>query len=453
MLCDNCGKRIRQSDATEVQNGDMVCLECLKENYVKCDDCDEWVDECDAYTTADGRTICQNCYEDSYFTCEDCGEIYHQDDVFKVFDSNNYERYVCEYCRNHNYTECECCNEYHTIDDMYETYDGNCVCQDCANNYYYTCEGCGNLVHQDEEHYSETRECSFCPNCWESEEDNVIYSYHSYDNFSPRKMGEDDEGMTFGFELEVSGDRSYAEEFLSLFKDEEIVLMNDSSISGDGFEIITQPMTENYFYEEFLGRFKEGLKFLREHGFESHNCGGLHIHMSEPSINVAAQLAHMLFNCPENEIDVWLQLTQRNRSNLDRWASFDERPVDFDELRSRDYHDRLTKGYSRYVALNYDTRTRTYEFRIFNGNLRLERFLKNFEIVKSLVKYCQKYERATIPYANMKEWLKYIDENKLFYQNLYEFINEKDIRLKEATQIRYVANGLDIEIPDIELPY
>ena len=206
MNCDYCGKRIRQSDATQVVNGDMVCLECLQEHYVQCSDCNEYVLVGDTYETYDGRLICEDCHDDYYY-CEDCDELYPSDDLYSVDGGN---RHVCESCRDNNYTQCDDCGEWVNNDDSYHTYDDRYICESCRE-HYYCCENCGDYVHEDEVRYNQSNGYDYCPDCYDDCR-GCIYDYHEFDDFYTLRMPSDDNNArTFGCELEVSGNQKYAD--------------------------------------------------------------------------------------------------------------------------------------------------------------------------------------------------------------------------------------------------
>ena len=80
----------------------------------------------------------------------------------------------------------------------------------------------------------------------------------------------------------------------------------------------------------------------------------------------------------------------------------------------------------RYTALHYDNRTKTYEFRIFNSNTRIERIKKNIQTVYSLVDY-SKFREGTYNSANTGDYLEFVKHNGLFYPDLYAFIYDMGI--------------------------
>ena len=82
-------------------------------------------------------------------------------------------------------------------------------------------------------------------------------------------------------------------------------------------------------------------------------------------------------------------------------------------------------SYDRYTAVRFTHST--IEFRIFNGNLRIERFLKNIECVKALYDYTKTLEKRKKPVASTEKFLRFVFSNPRKYKNLYNFIVERGI--------------------------
>lgn len=418
MICRECGKMVLPQEG-HIIDGEFYCNDCT----VKCEECGDYILKEDAVEIHSGDFICESCLDDNYYSCDDCGEIHHRDDMTWIEDK---EKYVCKSCLD-NYYECECCNNYFSSSGCYETYDHNWVCSDCYDNHYRTCEDCGRAVHDDDYYYNEIDGCNYCPNC-EGNHQSSIYNYHDYDYFSKKQIyGETGTKEFFGLEIEVSGDSDYADEFLGIVPD--VVLMHDGSID-EGFEIVTEPMTRGYIAEKFLPNIEKGMKFLDDKGFYGHNKGGIHIHVSQEvfSKKMLCALRNVLYSEIEANMDVWKIITQRHQSEINSWCRYkDARSIT--EILS-DENDYPALVYDRYTALNYDSRTRTYEFRIFNSNTRIERIRKNIQTVYSLVDYA-KYKEENYNSASTEDYINFINRNSELYPDLYSFISEKGIRFRE----------------------
>lgn len=85
LVCSDCGKTIdTNTDYTTLDNGNVICQDCIDENYFWCDDCELYYKKSDMnyYFTACETQVCQDCYDDHYFTCGDCGYIYHNENNY-----------------------------------------------------------------------------------------------------------------------------------------------------------------------------------------------------------------------------------------------------------------------------------------------------------------------------------------------------------------------------------
>lgn len=419
MICRECEKMVLPKEG-HIIDGEFYCNDCT----VECEDCGDILLKYEAIQIANGNFICESCLDDNYYSCDDCGEIHDRDEMTWIKDK---EKYVCKRCLD-NYYECECCNNYFSSSGCYETYDSNWVCNDCYDDSYRTCEDCGRAVHDDDYYYNEIDGCNYCPNC-EGDHQSSIYNYHDYDYFSKKQIyGETGTNEFFGLEIEVSGEQDYADDFLNLVPD--VVLMNDSSID-EGFEIVTEPMTRGYISEKFLQNIEKGMNFLDEKGFKGHNEGGIHIHVSQEvfSKKMLCALRNVLYSELETNMDVWKIISQRHQSEIDKWCRYrNARSIDDILEDSSEYPCIVNED--RYTALNYDDRTRTYEFRIFNSNTRIERIKKNIQTVYSLVDYA-KYKEENYRSASTGDYINFIRRNSALYPDLYSFIIEKGIRFEE----------------------
>ena len=73
---------------------------------------------------------------------------------------------------------------------------------------------------------------------------------------------------------------------------------------------------------------------------------------------------------------------------------------------------------------------------IFNSNLRIERFLKNYECVLALLDYTKENEQNTLPVCNTVGFIEYVYSHSDKYENLYNFFVERQIK-------EHYKNGYD----------
>lgn len=403
MICKDCGKFVSAKDG-KIINGEFICNGCLDKDYIKCADCGEYHKKDDMYYIEDIQEyVCNDCYEsECYFCCEDCGKFY-SGELNWIADL---EICVCNNCLDKNYTQCSDCGHWFRSVAV-ANYD-TAICDVCwESGNWSVCEGCGEIIRIDCGYWGDD-DCFYCENCINNHNNGVINQYHSFNDWDYRY--ESDEQNTtndvyYGFEIEVSGDTDYAEQVDNKLCG-RAVLMKDGSV--EGFEIVTDPMTKKYYYNSFMPILEDTMEYLKENRFKGHNAGGIHIHVSENACNNWEGIKTLL---NYNNIDLWLKLTQRKEFKLQQWAQLYSKMFDGEG--------------TRYQALNYDNRTNTYEFRIFNSNLRVERITKNFEIVLSLIDFVN--NNIVTNYSDIKRYIKFVKDNKKQYQNLYNFMIEKEI--------------------------
>lgn len=348
---------------------------------LQCTHCLEWY----AYiynvvTTKDTEEIyCNDCAEATLYRCEDCGEY---------FDNNN-----------------------SVVVDM----NNNCLCTDCYDNYF-VCRECGCFVRDNEAEWID--EEFYCRDCAREVITNTLIKPYHYDmDYTPLTVHPLNEYYIselklFGFEIEVECNKGLAERTLELLNG-YAELQHDGSV--DGFEIITKPMTKEFFYNVFIDKLELALRYLKDNGALAHNVGGIHIHFNKNCIEgtLSNSTLYKILHCPRKECDefnIIQLLAQRKSDSLEQWAS----PMRTD----------------RYSSIHYDERTDTHEIRIFNSNLRIERIIKNFEVLLSMIEYSNYYNNKE---ANLKHWLQWVMQTHNRYECLRCFIKEKNID-------RYISN-------------
>lgn len=425
MKCEICGE-LHSLDEGKIIKGSnhiyFVCNDCNTDDYVVCDYCGELVKEDETYTTHDGRLICTNCYDSNgYYTCERCGQVMEYCHREYIQDT---EEYVCSDCAEEHYYQCMECGKWYSSSKIFTDTEGEYLCEDCYCNSYYTCVVCGCFVRTDECYWDNNRDEVYCASCYDEEvQDKFINSYHSHNNWTVHytENERDDymsDKLTLGLEIEVAGDTEFAEGFMECVDNDLIYLEKDGSV--EGFEIITQPMTREYVTEVFPNKISEGFKYLRENGFKGHNAGGIHIHVANYGDTgfTVYRLKQLLYNLDSKQQSLFLELTQRTKYELERWAN--------NQVPFRMSMEDAWLQNTRYESLNLDDRTGTLEFRIFNSNLRVERISKNIEMVYALLDYINSDNWSSS--SDLYDWMKFVYDNNVVYPNLYLFIEEKQLR-------------------------
>lgn len=234
----------------------------------------------------------------------------------------------------------------------------------------------------------------------------TILRYHGFTNWQTRMTEQDDprKDTTFGIELEVqriSRESPNCEKMASLLTREFgdlFVYENDSSI-GEGFEIISQPVSWRWFREN-LHIFRNMLTMLNEHGYRSHdgNKCGLHIHVGRTALqgptvqggylresNVITNIMYTL----ERFQNEFFRFSRRTKTSLNDWSKFrtellvlDSGQYFIDKKKMGSYV--VGNSGTRYHALNLKN-SATIEFRLFRGTLRFETFFLTMNLVKNCV--------------------------------------------------------------------
>jgi formylmethanofuran dehydrogenase subunit E len=425
IFCAICGEDITDSEYEEV-NGQFYCMSCLEDNFEKCDDCGEWVEAGTLTEVSNGDEVCENCLENDYSYCDDCEEYYPNEDMTYI---SSYDRTVCDDCLQHYYT-CNSCGEYvHEDDARMSEIEDEPYCEDCYWDRFSTCEDCGREFYQGDGYYCDDDGCYYCEDCIGDHESSYhsgsIYEYHARSvQYIPKYHDDVDrvrnEKNLYGLELEIGGDEEYADDFQDIMGD-KVVLMHDGSV--DGFEMVSMPVTREYFYKDFIPTLEKGLKYLSKNGCIGHNAGGIHVHFKKLDNGMqVANMARIMYG-DDKDKKIWLKITQRKQHNM-HWCSMNTNIYPFEKIindnimypsGSSDFHG---------TALNYDTRTCTHELRIFNSNLRLERVLKNMECVFALEDYVR---RASDLVCDTRGFITFVDEHATDYPHLADFMHEKKI--------------------------
>ena len=182
------------------------------------------------------------------------------------------------------------------------------------------------------------------------------------------------------------------------------VLARDGSLNQTGVEIITNPYTLDYHrttfgWDKILG----AVASIGKSGKGTDRCG-MHVHMNRAAIS-ALTLGKMLVfvNHPDNT-GLIERIAQR-RSDYAR------------RVVKRITEGKATSG-QKYESLHITEKT--IECRLFRGNLRPERVLKNLEFCHSLVTYCS--------VAGIKEcqgfagYIAWLAANRGSYKHLVKFL-------------------------------
>ena len=361
--------------------------------------------------------------------CRDCYNKYHHDEIrhtCPICDNTRIIRYLnimeypiyyrdgsnigCDSCVVRYTFYCDSCDERNPLwrDDRYSAANGNTICEECYQNNYFSCDLCSAIYHTD--HMSEDDNGCICSYCHDSGAKLIHeYSYKPAPQFYGLKDGSDRRKKIFyGCELEVyvksnSGVEEKAEEILDRLNSdaERVYLKKDSSI-GRGFEIVTHPHTWDEIKKLWLENWDEKIRSI-----SSHNSGtcGFHVHVSRrPLTKMHIQKMIVFVNAAENA-NLIKTVAQRDCSE---WGKL----KDYKKIGHCEF------GEERYEAINL-LNANTIEFRIFRGNLRKDRIMKNLEFVKATIDFTRDRSYRDL---SSDSFLKFVRNNRKEFTNLHNYL-------------------------------
>ena len=243
--CDFCGKEVENVENINDYN---LCEECIEnDEYRFCADCGKMIHVDDA-VWIDDDYYCYDCHE----TCNDCGCVMTRENAIYT----NYSA-ICSSCYESDYISCQSCGEVHDIDDAYSLGD-EWYCEYC---YKGALENIG--IH----------EYGYKPNpC-----------FNSMDDESEMR----DNNLHVGIELEIQGcsRNEFCQDIVSEYgyDDGMFYLKVDGSLTDDGVEIVSQPMTYNFITQSGDWKFVFDQMKVNEMN-DTEGCG-LHFHLDRNYLN------------------------------------------------------------------------------------------------------------------------------------------------------------------------
>lgn len=357
--------------------------------------------------TPDGGAPCNTCWEPGREQpiCTHCDTA---ESVPGTHLWNGEAHHTCIDCRDANLTYCEA--ERVWSDD---------VIQLVGEETYYTRAYARMHFHESDD--GAWRVDEFVVSAQSMDERTVAYGYHETTPIREHGWPEEtaEHELCFGVELEMENKRSASSEGHSALVAAlggpdghtdtipgKYILARDGSLDASGVELITNPYTLEFHQTKFgWSDLLEKVKGIGRSGVGTDACG-MHVHCNRAAIS-ALTLGKMLVFANSNENRALLA-TVAQRSNSSYARAYPKRITDGKQVR----------GASRYDCLNITAAT--IEFRIFRGNLRPERVLKNIEFCHAVVTYCA---TASIKACQTSiDFIRWLDKNRGPYKNLVKFL-------------------------------
>ena len=272
--------------------------------------------------------------------------------------------------------KCECCDKYVYYDDSTHIYNlDKIVCNECYDKDYRECRACGEIHHVDDMMWSEDYGDWYCEGCYPSGS-NFDELYNNMVPTEPNKR-------YFGMELEVENFGNYDYDISKqinniLGTDVLLEIKEDGSLDSGGFEIVFQPLSEEYINSDvFRDKLTRLRQLLQDNNFyEEAPNGGIHIHTTRLGGEDIADLYTLAkFFEPE--------LTKINARFNDSWCKIGGYTTDYGKNKELN---KEIQGETRYQWWN-TTNSRTIECRAFDSTLNVDTILSAYNFVINAFKY------------------------------------------------------------------
>jgi len=378
------------------------------------------------FTTRRDDTVCESCM----VLCESCEDILSVDDDYNSVEGQTW----CETCTSNNAHWCDLCDSYFT-GYTYGTDDSNEVmCERCYENNTTYCEDC---------------DATYLNGCeYNHDEDNDTRLVHDYSyRPDPKFHSAEDENtrLYFGIEVEteVRGgsyeNRRYAAEYAVRLEQEGLAYLKSDGSLECGFEIVSHPMTHNYFMNKAsvlwntIGTLKSDYDMM---AWGTKTCG-LHIHISRAGFNGGSH-QHRFLQLVYNNKDFYEVLAGRSSSH---WAKFNDN-IDPDTGQKSLKHKFQRGGSDRYSAVNTNNR-QTLEMRIFRGSLNT-RFIKScIDLAHASVEFTRVMSVPEVRNHKLDciNLIQYIRERAELYPSLNQRLNAMSNVIEKIERKEYVPTG------------
>jgi hypothetical protein len=332
----------------------------------------------------------------------------------------------CEGCVENRAYFCESCEEYNSNGTSYITDRGEDWCEGCTDDAYY-CEDCNEW------------NSDGCDSCIIDDEGSRIIHDYSYRPDAIFHSTDKEERLFFGIEIEVEAKDSKNDSAMHAYKLEGLdlaYLKYDGSLS-DGFEIVTHPMSHEFFKNEAteLWTVLEDLRSKRGimvKAWDTRTCG-LHIHISRTGFNGGSHM-HRFLNLVYSNQEFYETLAGRSS---EQWAKFsdimvndyvrdrDGRPIEDDHgftqtVTTRSFKRKLGyRGSDRYSAVNTNNQE-TLEMRIFRGSVNGETIKAQLDLAHASVEYTRTLNANDVINGALSadNFMWYIFQNEELYPQL-----------------------------------
>ena len=396
----------------------------------RCSVCDTDSNIDDLITTEYDSLVCGDCV----VTCERCDSVGSANDCFHTIDGN---QIWCESCTERRAYWCERCEGYNSDTSYYISDRSEHWCQDCSDCNAYWCDDC------DEYNADGCDRCSEDPVSGDGSRLIHDYSYRPDAIFHSTNK---DERLFFGIEIEVEAkdDLRASAEYAHQLESMDLAYLKHDGSLNNGFEIVTHPMSHDFFKNEAGDFFAvmEGLRTqqgIRVKSWDTRTCG-LHIHISRTGFSGGAHM-HRFLNLVYSNPDFYSTLAGRTS---DQWAKFTDimrkdyvRDANGERIWSEDRgYEIVTKrtfkhkldmdrNSDRYSAVNTLNRE-TLEMRIFRGSVNGDTIKSQLDLAHASVEYTRNLtvQDVTQGALTSDNFMWYIFQHEALYPELVARIDK-----------------------------
>ena len=400
------------------------------DDVIRCSVCDTDSNIDDLITTEYDSMVCNDCVQ----VCERCDSVGSVNDCFHTIDGNDI---WCESCTERRAYWCERCEGYNSDTSYYISDRSEHWCQDCSDSYAYWCDDC------DEYNADGCDRCSEDP--VSSDGSRLIHDY-SYRPDAIFHSTNKDERLFFGIEIEVEAkdDLRASAEYAHQLESMDLAYLKHDGSLNNGFEIVTHPMSHDFFKNEAGDFFAvmEGLRTqqgIRVKSWDTRTCG-LHIHISRTGFSGGAHM-HRFLNLVYSNPDFYSTLAGRTS---DQWAKFTDiikreykRDANGDRIFSQDtgyeietkrtfkHKLDMDRNSDRYSAVNTLNRE-TLEMRIFRGSVNGDTIKSQLDLAHASVEYTRNLtvQDVTQGALTSDNFMWYIFKNESLYPELVTRIDK-----------------------------
>lgn len=417
----------------------FLCESCFNMRYTKCDCCNNYHHS--AYIRHfNGENICVNCFNQHFYMCPDCSKMIKINSleykrIQKISINGQNEKLICSDCFNNKYDTCDMCGSYIKKDDLIFINDHKHkkICKSCRTKLtLYTCSRCGAKYIQNNKR--DNYEDNYCYSCKIIKENVKSYSYKPRPKFM--SCGRKDEKLWMGVEIEFQNEKNKFDKiknvddnneyYVSLLSKASYLIQNDDEHEifyqkhdgsiGDGIEMVSEPLTLNYWHKNANSISKLFLELIQNNcRSDTANKCGMHVHITKAlSREQIASLVYFI-----NKYKPLVEKIAGRKSN--HYSQY--MPVKpYNEIRS--FRDIIAYAdpRDRYSAINLRNEN-TIEYRIFQSVLDPCSFYKNIEFVHASYNYVKNITLEELISKNC--WYNFVEKfikNNPNYYFLYTYI-------------------------------